>query len=393
MDTAINSTTKDVVNAWALELKDPSYQFPYNELWYADPNNIESYDKTKIQDITKVEVRFRKASYDVINYKGTKYDMPPSFFILNKEELGINTIPESKEHKLAKNWIYNCAKNNSISFIFSTASRPFDYNNKLTLKELDIAYDKIYIEVPVKTGRRRQRADIIIPFNKFHDLIGAGIVIEIQFSKQTDEDKDNRTINWALKGYSICWIKFEDFKNIDEDFIQLENNDLVIEVYGKTIKDFSEKYQKDFRLQIQEYYRVSYDKIKEFNEIIAKLKQELDNYSADKIIETSDRINEIKNSLNAREANLINKISNVENNPLGEIFELYKIKLTEHEKELSNKFDSDWHKKMQELNYPFAIKECPMCHRGIMYHKTTKTGKECYGCSAYPTCKHTIWIN
>jgi hypothetical protein len=228
MDTAINAKTGLVVNAWALELKDPMYQMPYEEKWFADLNNIESYDKEKVKNPKEIEVRFRKASYDVINYKGTKYDNPPSFFILNKEELGINTIPESKEHHLAKNWIYNAGKNGQISFIYSTATRPFDYSNKINLNQLKVAYDKVYIEVPIRTGRKKQRADIIIPFEEFHDLLGAGIVIEIQFSKQTDEEREERTINWALKGYSICWIKFDNFENIDEDFIQLKDNSLYI---------------------------------------------------------------------------------------------------------------------------------------------------------------------
>lgn len=393
MDTAINSKTNEIVNAWACELKDPLYQFPYEEKWIADPNFIESYDKEKVKDIHEIEVRFRKASYDVINFKGTKYDMPPSFFIPNKTELGINTIPESKEHKLAKNWIYNAGKRGEINFIFSTVSRPFDYSNKINLKELKVAFDKIYIEVPIRTGRRKQRADIVIPFTEFHNLLGVGIVIEIQFSKQTDEEKEERTINWALKGYSICWIKFDDFENIDDNFIELRDANLNIEIGAKTIKHYSEKRENDFRLRLQEFYRASYEKINEFNNSLNNLKAEIDNYSAQKIIETSESIKKLKESLQSREANLINNLSKVENNPLGEMFEVYKIKLTEHFSALENELNTNWKNKMQELNYPFVIKTCPMCNHGIMYLKTTKTGKKCYGCSAYPSCKHTIWIN
>lgn len=393
MDTAFNINTKEIVNAWALELKDPTYQFPYEEKWFADPNEIQSYDKTKVSDVCKIEVRFRKASYDVINFKGTKYDMPPSFFILNKEELGINTIPESKEHKIAKHWIYNTCRRKELNFIFSTVKRPFDYNNKINLKELNIVFEKIDIEVPVNIGRRKQRADVIVPLSDFHDLIGTGVVIEIQFSKQTDQEKEERTINWALKGYSICWINLEDIENISEDFIELKSNNLNLEVYAKTIKNYSEKYEHDFRVRVQEVYRACYDKIKEFNELVISLKKDLDKYSNGKIIETSESIIKLKDSLSTREANLISNLSKIENNPLKETFELYKNKLNDLFVERETKLQNEWEMKMKELNYPFFIRNCPMCNHGILYLKTTKTGKECYGCSNYPECKHTIWIN
>ena len=393
MDTAINAKTNLVVNAWALELKDPMYQMPYEEKWYADLNNIDSYDNSKVANPKQIEVRFRKASYDVINYKGTKYDMPPSFFILNKEELGINTIPESKEHKLAKNWIYNSGKKGEISFTFSTVSRPFDYSNKINLNQLKVAYDKIYIEVPVRVGRKKQRADIIIPFEEFHDLLGAGIVVEIQFSKQTDEERDERTINWALKGYSICWIKFDDFETIEDNFIQLKDNSLNVEVYAKTIKNFADRRENDFRIKLQEYYRSSYEKIKEFEDLVVSLKKDIDKYAQGKVIETSEQIQSIKESLKTREALLVQNISQIENNPMGIIFESYKTQLQNIFEDYKTKEEESWKKKMNELNYPFVIKECPMCRHGLMYRKQTKTGKLCYGCSAYPNCKHTIWVN
>lgn len=393
MDTALNYKTGEIITAWQLELKDPSYQFPYEETWYADTNNIETYDKEKVKDVTKIEVRYRKAAYEVINAKGTKYDIPPCFFILNKEELGINTVTESKEHKLAKHWIYNTLKNGTLNLEFSTVKRPFDYSNTVSMKDLKIAYQKIDIEVHVNSQRRRQRADIILPFNEFHDLFGAGIVIEVQFSKQDDSEKRERSINWALKGYSICWIDLLDFNKLEEDFVQLKEDKLKIDVYGLTIKKHSEKYENDFRLKIQEMYRASYDKIKEFEDRILKFKQELASASASKILETSQKLQELKQGLANREENLLKSLSQIESNPLAETFNFYKIQMAENFNSLSDKFQSSWKEKMRELNYPFAIRECPMCHHGILYRKETKTGKQCYGCSAYPSCKHTIWIN
>ena len=118
MNGAINKTTGNYVEAWSIETN-PSYQFPKDEVWFVDPNDILEYDKEVIKDITTIEARFRKGSESVMNWNGTEYSIAPCFFIPNKTELGINTIPESKEHKLTKNWIYNRIKNKNLSFIHS----------------------------------------------------------------------------------------------------------------------------------------------------------------------------------------------------------------------------------------------------------------------------------
>ena len=101
---AINSKTNQKVNSLSIE-EDGSYNLITEDEWYADPDEILSCPK-KI-DINKIKVKFREGSLNVINFKGTKYSISPHFLIPNKSKLGINIIPESKEHKLAKNWIYN----------------------------------------------------------------------------------------------------------------------------------------------------------------------------------------------------------------------------------------------------------------------------------------------
>ncbi|GAJ16185.1 unnamed protein product, partial [marine sediment metagenome] len=176
MEGSYNSETNTYVTALSLELN-VSYQFPKNEIWFADPNLIESYDKNKIKDITRIEVRFRKGCDSVIRKDtGKEYSIAPHFFIPNKTKLGINLVPESKEHKLAKNWIYNRIKNKNLKFKYSSVKRPFEYENEININDLEIDYNKIGIEVTVK-NRKTQRADIIIPFKKYSELFGTGIVI------------------------------------------------------------------------------------------------------------------------------------------------------------------------------------------------------------------------
>ena len=263
MDGAINSQTNKYVYAWNLETN-PSYQFPEKETWYLDPNDIENYDKEKVKDITKIEVRPRKGNDSVINWNGTEYSIAPCFFIPNKTKLGINIIPESKEHKLAKNWIYNRIKNKNLSFIYSKVYRPYEYNNQLNIKDLNVDWEKVGIETTVKNNRV-QRADIIIPLKKYSEFWGTGIVVEIQFSKQYISTTYKRSNEWAFKGYSICWLWDYDFEEISSELIELKDDKLKVEPIQKIIKDFSEQNLEEYKFKIQDLSRRIDKKMEELN--------------------------------------------------------------------------------------------------------------------------------
>lgn len=258
MEGAFNSKTNEYISALKIEF-DASYQFPKEDIWYADPNEILSYDKEKVKDITKVEVRFRKGADDVQNFNGTIYAISPCFFIPNKTELGINLIPESKEHKLVKNWVYNKIKNKDLKFGYSNVTKPKEYTNYINIIDLDVDYSKVGIEITVNNNKV-QRADVIIPFKNFSSLFGIGIIIEVQFSKQYDTTTEKRNKDWAFKGYSVCWLKISDFKNISEDFIELKEDKLTIEPLDKILYNYQNKIENDMRLVIQELARQLTDK-------------------------------------------------------------------------------------------------------------------------------------
>ena len=166
---AINSETNEKVNSITIE-QNPSYNFIEEDIWYADPDEIESCPKEI--DIEKIIVKFRQG-HETINYQGTKYIVSPHFFIPNKEKLGINTIPESKEHKLAKNWIYNKIKNKNLIINYSKINKPYKYSNKLNLFDLPIDFNKIGIEVTSSKmgGTSSRRADVICPFIIKHPIL------------------------------------------------------------------------------------------------------------------------------------------------------------------------------------------------------------------------------
>lgn len=250
---AINKTTKERINSIYLS-ENPSYQIPNEEEWIADPNEIENWDELKEKNINEIKVIFVKEK-EYINYNGTQVFVSPHFRIPNKEKLGINTIPESKEHKLAKNWIYNRIKNDDLILIYSKINKPEKYENSLKLKELELDLNKIGIETSVISSNNR-RADIIVPFLKRDDFWGNGIIFEIQFSPQYQETEEKRTLDWVLKGYSVIWLKYEDFKFLDENFIELKNNKIRIEPFAIILYYGTKDIVKNLKYEIQEQCRL-----------------------------------------------------------------------------------------------------------------------------------------
>jgi hypothetical protein len=258
---AINSKTNEKVNSLSVELN-PSYQFIQEEEWFADVDEIESCPKEI--DINKIIVRFRKGA-EAISVNGKEYDISPHFYIPNKSKLGINTIPESKEHKLAKNWIYNKIKSKSLIINYSEIKRPYKYNNSMNLFDLPIDYSKVGIETSVSTfgGNKLRRADIICPFLKRHPLFGDGINFEIQFSKQQPRTKEDRELDWAIRGYSISWIFKGDFEEIGENQIELKNDSVNVSSFASLIKFSKKQFVKKLKYTVQEECRKIDNKVRD----------------------------------------------------------------------------------------------------------------------------------
>jgi len=250
---AINKDTKEKINSLTIE-NNPSYQFIEEDIWYADADEIESCPNEI--DINNIKVRFRVGS-SAISIKGNKYDISPHFFIPNKEKLGINTIPESKEHKLAKNWIYTKIKAKKLIINYSSISKPYKYKNSLNLFELPIDYPMVGIETSSSTFgyKKIRRADIICPFITKHPILGNGIVFEIQFTNQKNKTKIDRELDWAIRGYSISWLFKEDFEEIGDDFIELKRKDIDVNSFSSLIKKANKLFIKNLKYCVQEQCR------------------------------------------------------------------------------------------------------------------------------------------
>lgn len=275
---AINSKTNEEVSSITIETN-PSYKFIDEEIWYANPDEIHNYPKDI--DINKIEVKFKSGKTDVINFLGTKYDVSPHFFIPNKTKLGINTIPESKEHKLAKNWIYNKLQEQKLIISYSQINKPYRYNNEVNIFDLELDKNKIGIEVNSSTFGEKiyRRADVICPFIKKHDVLGLGIVFEIQFSNQKEKTKISRELDWAIRGYSVAWLFKDDFEIVSDLMIILKKEKIEVESFANLIKQNNKSFVRDLKFTVQDSCR-EFDNKKsqietEIFNLYEKVKQEI----------------------------------------------------------------------------------------------------------------------
>lgn len=335
---AISKDTGKKVNSLTIE-EDASYNFLKNEIFFADPDEIESCPK-KI-DINKIEVKFREGS-SAISINGKDYDISPHFYIPNKSKLGINIIPEGKEHKLAKNWIYNRIKKKDLILNYSKINKPYKYKNKINLFDLEIDLKKIGIEVTSsKIGNlNSRRADIICPFLKKHEILGNGIVIEIQFSKQKNKTKLSREYDWAIRGYSIGWLFISDFDEITDKIIELKKDSVDISSFASLIKQNKKDFVKHLKFSVQEECRKLDLKKQELLEIANELKEEIFSEKSKKIDVDEDYIEQL----------------------------------------VEQKFDS-----LKNQIQP----TCPQCHIPMILKGSKYNSNKFWGCSNYPECRCT----
>lgn len=340
---AINKKTQQTVSSLEV-FNNPSYQTPYDEEWIADPDEIRNWDeiKEKYPEIKVVYVRKR----EVLNFNGTKFLVAPHFRIPNAKELGINIIPESREHRLAKNWIFNRLIEDDLQLWYSSVNKPFKYVNPIKLLELPLDKIKISIETSVYNVKRRI-ADVILPFVYTHPLFGNGIVFEIQFNKQRDSTRENRTFDWAYRGYSVCWLYFDDFNQITDYYIDLKDKSVRVDAFAGILKYSNKEQIKRLKFEIQEQCRLLDDKKKDFE---FQLDDSIIN-AQNKLIQGCEEFSDVKQTVN-------------------------------YVYERLNKIE-------EQLKF-YNIPTCPDCNV-LMTWKKSKYGGF-WGCSNYPQCKRIISI-
>jgi len=266
---AISKTTGNKVSSINLS-ENPTYAYPEKEEWLADPDEIENWEEIKEKYPEVKVVYVNDAEY--FNYNGKKVIRAPHFRIPNATEMGINIIPERKEHKLAKNWIYNRIHGEGgLNLIYSSVNKPHRYENKIAISSLNINKNLLGVEPIIKNGFFTRRVDVIVPFNKQDKFFGRGIVFEVQFSNQKDKTKEKRTDDRILQGYSVVWLNESDFNLIDDETIELKKPEVSVEAFAPSLREVTKKQIKNLKITLQEEFRKVEQKHNE-------LKDELDEF-------------------------------------------------------------------------------------------------------------------
>ena len=254
MFTAINKNTKERVNSWAV-FKNPTYLQEENNKWLADPNCLneeEYYNFRRNNPEIELAVHYVKEK-DCISCKGKPFRVLPCFHFYPgiKEKYGLNYVPESKEHKLVKKWVEdNLIYNENITLKYSSLTKPFRFNNSIKLSELPIDYNKAGVESTAKSIDSI-RIDILLPFYKKHELFGEGIAFEVQFSKQREDTKFNRTMQRIYNGFSVVWLHEQDFDYITDDEIKLKIDEVKIYPFYSLLNYGNKQYIKNLRLEVE----------------------------------------------------------------------------------------------------------------------------------------------
>ncbi len=223
MDRAINKSTGELVSAFEV-FKNGSYQNLTKGEWIAPNDSISNLNENLSEEDLYVHWVPHK---EFKNYRDTLVWVSPYFAIYPGSKA--NTIPESKEHKELKIWLFNRLRSDDLQLVYSKAGKKNQYNNLIKLSELNIDWNKYDIEVHTKVYKAL-RADILLTFTEKHPFLGSGIFIEIQLSKQTEKTTFSRSMERAIQGYSTIWLFKEDFE-FNEDFknILLKSNKLKIQ--------------------------------------------------------------------------------------------------------------------------------------------------------------------
>jgi hypothetical protein len=411
MDRAINKSTDKIVTAIEV-FENGSYQNLTKGEWIAPKEKIENWDEITEEDKYVHYVKEKKFT----NFKGTVIWCSPCFSVY-PGSIAITTIPDPT-HKMLENWLFGRLQEDDIEIVFATGIKPNKYTNKFKLSELknNINWNDYKIEVTTK-GTKKLRADILLPFNNKHQLLGEGIIFEIQLSNQSDSITFDRTISRALHGYSTCWLFENDFV-IEEDNIKLNNSSLKINSFSEQMHFAKKGFVGKLKQTVEEQCRFLDKKIGETNDNIESLEDKkteiikgIDSHIDTKINDINTQLKVIISNqdklMNEKQELIIQSIKKIEENPFNSIIESYKIELQKEfklkEAQIKEVYStlldnlikqnatlkSNFEYWKNEMNNPEVIGVCQFCKSGTMVLKKGKFG-DFYGCSNYPNCKNII---
>lgn len=377
---AINKRTGKTVNSIEM-INDPTYILPHEDDWIADPDEIQNWEEVskKYSEIKVVPVSDKK----FINYNGTKVVVSPHFKILNATKLGINSIPESREHKMAKNWIYNRVKNKDLEIHYSYNKKLKKEINPVKISELPIDLNGLSIETRV-ISRGVRIADVLLPFHMKHPQLGDGIVFEIQFSRQKPSTEERRTQDWAYRGFSVCWLHESDFERLSNVLIELKDNNLKINSWATTLKESNKSQIKELKFCVKNLANMLDSKMEELNEKMREMDNKKDKIH--KLIIKANNIFSSNQSIKNYEKIIEERYKEVANNILSKVID--ESSVGDQLAKLYSKM-AELEKLFLDIKVNYNSKNCPKCGQPMILPKKGSYGSF-WGCSGYPDCKKTI---
>ena len=347
MDKAYNKKTNKFVSAFEI-FNNGSYQQTDKYEWIAPRDSITNWDELQKQGIKEIPIHYVKEK-KYINWNGTFVACSPCFAVYPNSFA--KTVPESPQHKMLKNWMFNYLINTDMELLYSTINKKYSYKNKIKISELNIDWNNYDIEVTSK-GHKKIIADILLPFHKKDINFGYGLVFEIQLGSQTIKRTFSRSIERALNGYSTVWLFNNDFE-INDEFteINLKEKEFKIYSYATEIAYSNKELIKNLIFKVEEECRLIDSKI--YNLKAVKLEDEITNNIKTKLNNFLElKLKAISNiNINNKKEEIIRDIQN-------KIDGYTTLKLNELSKKYNLKIDSDKiikEKVIDELNKFFKV--------------------------------------
>jgi len=220
---AINTLRNNKVFSSLKVFCDLSLQETDNNRWIVPESDILDYGDYNTGD--EIELSYIKPQ--IRNYGDYTTAVAPHFR-LNKKYNSVKLIKTNKLHNLVNNLIYDLLLSEDMKKISLVISEFYQNNEKKEfykhkLSELDLDLSSIDYEVILISENNQKRADILIKFNKKHEIYGKGLCFEVQLSKQSDEVIEKRTYERSLLGLSTIWIFPNDYELINDKIVVKQN--------------------------------------------------------------------------------------------------------------------------------------------------------------------------
>lgn len=291
MDTAYDIKRKRRVSAITVE---EEYSDIENQIFVVDKytNEILNYEEVlKKNNLEYIRLTFVKGFKKKIN--DTDVDVRPFFKNPKKSEQGILMIKdsESEDHKILKNFIYNYIYKNKCKLYYSYNDKEI---NTINLDKSNFSY--IDEEVKIEDSDNYKRADVLLQFKEEHNILGYGIIFEIQLSKQTDDKTEKRTLDRALKGYSTIWLGKDDFYK-ENNTIFLKEESLLVTPHLNILAKFKDEFFQridDEKIKLKDLISYSQSNIKDLEQDI---KTKVKNIDIDLKNDIYKLINDLENKI------------------------------------------------------------------------------------------------